>query len=130
MAAEQALQQPRRSDRRQRRERGEVSLAALDFLAEAPAAPAAAQMGAKVTAPGDAAVSVRERFGHRLAAHLPSFIHLSQAQPRLVEGLTGNRGGGAERSPDLGEVEARQLAHDQGATLAFGKLAQVGDQPP
>ena len=129
-AAEQAVQKTGRGHRRQRRERGEVVLATFDFLAEAAAARAAAQMGADVAAAGDATVAVGERLGHRLAAHLPSLIHLPQAEPRLVEGLAGDRGRGAEGGADLGEVETRQLAHDQGPALALGQLVEVGDQPP
>ena len=54
-APQQALQEPGRSDRRQRGESGEVALAPLDFLAEAATVRASAQVGADVAPAGDAA---------------------------------------------------------------------------
>ena len=114
--------------RRQRRERRKVVASLLDRVAEGAAVRAGAQVGLDVAPAHHPSVGVGEPPRHLCAGHLTPLLELAQAQPRLVDRLSRDRGRGVERRADLVEVEAGQLAHHQRRSLALRKLGEVGEQ--
>ena len=107
-ASEQALQQARRGHRRQRRERREIVAATLSSARKRRQSGQArrwARMSRRrVTRPSasDSALVTASQ------VHLTTLVHLAQAQPRLVEGLAGDRRRSAERGGDLRRSRARR----------------------
>src|ERR1043166_10128607 len=98
-------------------------MAAGDFGLELAALRAAAQMRPHVATAEGATVTVGELAAELIAAHLPPPLHLSQAEPCLVDGLSCNRRRGLEGRADLLEAETTELPHHQRPALALAQLA-------
>ncbi len=86
-------------------------------------------MGTHIAPAGNPPIPVGERPHRRFAAHLTTLADPPQAEPRLVNGLAGDGGGGLQGGADLLEVEATELAHQKSAALSLGKILEVDEQP-
>ena len=85
-------------------------------------------MGAYAAPAKLAPVALGHERPDRLTLHVAPVADIGEGDAGLVHALLGGAHGGAEGGSDLLVVEAVELAHEQGASLALGELGNIGHQ--